>query len=85
MQGAAVTLPKWNNEWEKPDPLRGARGWCRHHYATVVVAAGLLVTATGLGLPAVIKARREAQKLEAIPEQMREAVAEAGTGLHGHR
>jgi hypothetical protein len=38
-----VTLPRWNDEWEKPDPLRNREGWARHHFAAVGVAALVLV------------------------------------------
>ncbi len=57
-------LPKWNSEWEKPDPLLNQRGWSRHHYATVVVAAIQLVTVLGLVVSAVAIPRDKERKLD---------------------
>jgi|HubBroStandDraft_6_1064221.scaffolds.fasta_scaffold609641_1 hypothetical protein len=47
-----MSLPTWDDEWERPDPLRGGKGWARHHYADVVVGAALAILALGLTVPA---------------------------------
>jgi hypothetical protein len=52
-----MSLPTWNDEWESPDPLRGGKGWARHHYADVATAAALAVMALGLTLPAIVSVR----------------------------
>jgi len=70
-----MTLPKWNSEWEKPDPLRTRRGWMLHHYASFAVAAILLVTALGVLLPTVPKARQKADEQNKIWEQLRNAMS----------
>jgi hypothetical protein len=54
-----MKVPEWNCEWEKPDPLRGRLGWERHHYATFGVSVVLLVTAFGLAIPDLLRARQD--------------------------
>ncbi|OWK45189.1 hypothetical protein [Fimbriiglobus ruber] len=76
-----MTLPKWNNDWEKPDPLRGQRGWSRHHYATVFVAAVVLAIAFGLVMPVVVKLRRQEQEMDRLYEELRTAMALAASSL----
>jgi Flp pilus assembly protein TadB len=80
-----MALPKWNSEWEKPDPLRGARGWSRHHYVSVSIAVILAVTALGLLMPAVAKARHKKHQLDRIYEQLREAIDQISGGFPGGR
>ena len=76
-----MMLPKWNNEWEKPDPLRGQLGWSRHHYAAVVVAAILLVTVFGLVVPFVGKARQKERELDEVYKQFTAAMTRAAGGM----
>lgn len=71
-----MTLPKWNDEWEKPDPLRGRRGWQRHHYATACVAAILFAVSLTLFFPAVVNARFKQHKLDREYEQFAEVLAQ---------
>jgi hypothetical protein len=52
-----MSLPTWNDTWEKPNPMRGRRGWAGHHYADVAVAAVMVALALGVSLPAVVKVR----------------------------
>jgi hypothetical protein len=69
-----MTIPKWNEEWEKPDPLRGKRGWCRHQYATAGGAAVLLIAAFGLLVPAVPKARETERDTGRVWEHARDTL-----------
>ena len=48
-----LPMPVWNDDWEKPDPLRGKRGWTSPDYFNLGIAAVLIVTALGLLPPAV--------------------------------
>ena len=73
-----MTLPKWNVEWEKPDPLRGKRGWSRHHYVTVGGAVLLLVAALGFLPPPVAKVRSAEQRLDQVGKQFRKALFPPG-------
>jgi hypothetical protein len=50
-----MTLPRWNDDWEKPDPLRGKRGWTGPDYVNISVAVGLVVIAFGLLVPALAR------------------------------
>ena len=59
-----MTFRKWNSEWEKPDPLRGARGWCQHHYAAIGVAMALLLAVFALVPPAMLRARQKEAELD---------------------
>jgi hypothetical protein len=52
-----MTIPVWNSDWEKPDPLRGKRGWTLPDYVNIGVAVGLVVVASGLLLPAAARSR----------------------------
>jgi hypothetical protein len=53
-----MAVPAWNDEWERPDPLQGRRGWARHHYANGLVVAVLVILALGMLLPVIAKSRR---------------------------
>jgi hypothetical protein len=75
-----MTLPPWNNEWEKPDPLGGRQGWGRHHYAAVGVAVALFVTAFGVVVPAVMRARQTEAELDRTYEALRAAFDEGAGG-----
>jgi len=66
-----MTIPEWNTEWEKPDPLRGKRGWSGGHYVSVGIAVILFVAALSLLVPAVVKARGNRDELVRINEQLR--------------
>lgn len=73
-----MSLPKWNSEWEQPDPLRGRLGWARHHYvnaAVAVVLLGLVIVVMILGVlvPALVRAQRR----EAILEQRNKILQKA--------
>jgi hypothetical protein len=52
-----MTLPVWNNDWEKPDRLRGKHGWTCPDYVNISAAVVLVVTALGLLVPAVPRAK----------------------------
>lgn len=64
-----MNLPKWNPEWEKPDPLRGRLGWAKHHRYGVVVVFFLVAFVFGWLVTAVWKSHRTAA---ALKRQMRE-------------
>lgn len=68
-----MTMPQWNSEWEKPDPLRNRRGWCRHHYAAIGTAAILLVIAFGVAVPAVCRARQQEAEVDRTYKQLQAA------------
>jgi hypothetical protein len=72
-----MSIPQWNSEWEKPDPLRGARGWSGHHYATVGAAVALLITSVGMLMPAVPRARYKERDVDRAWEQLNDAFARA--------
>jgi hypothetical protein len=59
--------------------LRGRRGWGRHHYAAVGVAAALLVIVFGAVTPAVARARQKEAELDRRVEQLRDAMAACAT------
>jgi hypothetical protein len=61
-----MTLPKWNDDWEKPDPLRGKRGWTCPDYVNIGVALGLVVTALSLLAPAVARVRDTDSRVRCI-------------------
>jgi hypothetical protein len=42
-----MKLPKWNNEWDQSDPLRGKQGWNGRHYVVVGITALMFVTICG--------------------------------------
>ena len=68
-----MSLPRWNTEWEKPDPLRGGRGWARHHYVSAGTAAILVFLALGTFVSAAAKAHRKAGELRRYYEQRQTA------------
>lgn len=74
-----MTFRKWNSEWEKPDPLRGRRGWSRHHYAAVGVAAAVLLAAFAVIPPAVVRARQEEAALDRGYKELHEVMGAAMT------
>jgi hypothetical protein len=43
-----MTMPKWNNDWDQSDPLRGKRGWNVRRYIVVGITLMLFVTFCGL-------------------------------------
>jgi hypothetical protein len=78
-----MTLPQWNSEWEKPDPLRGAQGWSGHHFVTVGAAVVLVLFAIGLVLPAVWKARLQERDLDQAWKKLMESMADASVSAPG--
>ncbi len=80
-----MALPGWNREWEKPDLLRGKRGWSLAHYLTVGVAVILLVPALGLLVPAVVKVRDREQRLDRLEGLLRAAIFPPSEGWPGPR
>jgi hypothetical protein len=75
-----MALPKWNSEWEKPDPLRGAQGWSGHHFAAVGTAVVLVLLAIAWVSPAVTKARFRERDMNRACKQLMEALAGASVG-----
>jgi hypothetical protein len=65
------SLPIWNDDWERADPLKGRRGWTKRDYANIGVAACLFLTTVGLLVPAVPRAR-EADARTQVVDKMRE-------------
>jgi len=43
-----MNMPMWNHAWERPDPLRGKRGWVCADYVNIGVTLGLVILAVGL-------------------------------------
>jgi hypothetical protein len=64
-----MVLPTWNSAWEKPDPLRGRKGWAGPHYASVTVAAVIAALALGISMPAVVKVREAESRVRRIDVQ----------------
>ena len=52
-----MSLPTWNDAWERPDPLRGGKGWAVHHYINVAAAAALTALVFGVTVPALVGVR----------------------------
>ncbi|WP_171473774.1 hypothetical protein [Frigoriglobus tundricola] len=75
-----MTLPKWNSDWEQPDPLRGKRGWSRRHYAALGVAAALLFATFAVLAPAIVRAR---QKEATLDRAYKDLEAAMGLGVSG--
>ena len=50
-----MTMPKWNNDWDQSDPLRGKRGWSPRHYFAVGITVILLVIVCGSVVQTVAK------------------------------
>ncbi len=71
-----MPLPKWNDEWEKSDPLRGRRGCARYHYATVAAAAVLVLAAFGVAVPAIARARQAESNVDREYERFQTRMAE---------
>lgn len=71
-----MDLSQWNNEWDPPDPLKGRRGWARHHYVARGVFALLLLGATALLIPAALHLRRAEVILERAWERQWKAHCE---------
>lgn len=69
-------VAKWNSEWEKPDPLRGKRGWSQRHYTAVGVSVILFVIAVGVSAPAIERARQKEQELNRAYQQFRAVQSE---------
>jgi len=63
-----MSLPPWDDDWEKPNPLRCKGGWARPHYASIGVAAVLVATALGVSAPAVARVRDEDSRVRRIDE-----------------
>jgi len=62
-------LPTWNEVWEKPDPLRGRRGWTWPDYANIGVAVFLTVATFALLMPRVIGIREADGRIQRINKQ----------------
>jgi hypothetical protein len=43
-----MTLPRWNDDWEKPDPLRGKRGWACLQYINMGIAVAHCTRLAGM-------------------------------------
>ena len=52
-----MTLPMWNTDRERPDLLRGKRGWTVPDYVNIGIGVCLVVVALGLLVPAVARIR----------------------------
>jgi hypothetical protein len=63
-----MPLPAWNDDWEKPNLLRGRRGWAWSHYASLGVGAALAAVALGLSVPAVGRVRESDSRVRTIDE-----------------
>lgn len=66
-----MTLPSWNDEWEKPDRLKGKRGWTLPDYVNIGVAAFIVANAFALVVPAVARGR-ETESFVARQDKHRE-------------
>lgn len=55
------SLPRWDDAWEQPDPLRGRHGWSLHHYVAVAVKAFLLLIVAFLILSPAIRLARQSE------------------------
>jgi hypothetical protein len=53
----AMAFPMWNQDWEKPDPLRGKPGWTFPDYVNIGIAVVLAVIVLGSVMPPVLKTR----------------------------
>jgi hypothetical protein len=67
-----VSLPTWNIAWEKPDPLRGRRGWAYPHYVSAMVAVTMSAITFGLMVPALGNARAESVRVRTIDYRHRQ-------------
>ena len=63
------TLPMWNDECERPDLLRGKRGWTLVDYFNIGVAVCLVVITLGLLMPAITSVRETACRTRNINAQ----------------
>jgi hypothetical protein len=78
-----MNIPRWNSDWDPPDPLKGRRGWAAHHYATAGVAALLVVFVLVVVLPFVLlPAMARAQRRETELDRQHNAVQEAIGAAH---
>jgi hypothetical protein len=68
-----VDLPRWNNEWDPQDLLKGRRAWAMHHYVGAGVFALLLLSVAGLAIPAIVHLRQTATKLKGTWERTTKA------------
>jgi hypothetical protein len=50
-----MDLPRWNNEWDPPDPLKGRLGWSRRHYVTGMMFMIVLAGLAGIAIPFVLQ------------------------------
>jgi len=71
-----MTLPKWNERWEKPDLLKGKRGWALPDYITIAVAIVLVVISFGLSVLTNQKIRDSASRVHYLNEQQERQLGE---------
>jgi TRAP-type C4-dicarboxylate transport system permease small subunit len=65
------SLPRWNEIWESPDPLRGKKGWEVRDYVNIAVAFGFVLMSILLLIPAISVARESQSRIIAL-DQLRE-------------
>jgi hypothetical protein len=66
---ALLLLPRWDEEWEHPDPLRGKTGWEFRDYFNIAAALCLTAMAIGLLIPLMATAREAEARVEARNRQ----------------
>ena len=76
-----MTLPRWNDEWEKPDLLRGKRGWTFPDYINIGVAIVLVVTTFSFFLPAVLKIQEAEFRIRRLNEWREQEFANAWNAM----
>jgi hypothetical protein len=64
-----MSLPSWNDDWQKSDPLRGKRGWACPHYADIGAVLLVLTMSFGLVLPVVARTREAESLVRRADEQ----------------
>ena len=84
-----MSLPKWNNEWDPPDQLRGKLGWSSRHDANAALVVGVLAVVALLvapgTLPALVRHTRKEVEMERTFERVQQAVAEGAVGTFQKR
>jgi hypothetical protein len=82
-RAAPLDMPRWNDEWDPPDPLKGRPGWGRHHYATFTVTALLLAIVAIVALHAYHQYRWvKAMEYQAWQRQMEARKEAVGKTTH---
>ncbi len=76
------TLPRWNNDWDPPDPLRGKQGWALRHYVRIGVGIVVLAVVLPVVLLATNKPRKKAEEMNNTYREVQEAIERAS--VHGH-